>query len=139
VTITISQELTCSGTKNNDINVTKDPTRILLPSPPTTNPQMIICVGTGATNSSSIFFWNFCEKKEDDTFAYELVMADIIIKPGTINSIYEKPPISPIRPPIIFPKMIKYNEVVMTGGTSVWTQIRRYLFVSFMAKLFNAV
>lgn len=107
VMTTINHEWTCRGTNKSETIVTSVPTMIPRPTPPAMNPKIITFVGTGATSNSSIFFWNFCEKNDDDTLAYELVIADIMIRPGTMNSIYENPPMSPIRPPIILPKMMK--------------------------------
>lgn len=70
--------------------------------------QAIIVAGcTGATRSSSIDFWNFAQKNEDDTFAYALVMTAMRMIPGIRNAIYWPPQTSPIREPINPPKIIK--------------------------------
>jgi hypothetical protein len=68
---------------------------------------MIVAGCTGATRSSSIDFWNFAQKNDDDTFAYALVITAIRIIPGMRNAIYSPPPTSPIRDPMNPPNMTK--------------------------------
>lgn len=54
---------------------------------------------------------------------YELVIVDIIIKLGMMNFIYEKLFMLLIWLLIIFLKIIKYKDVVIIGGISVWIYI----------------
>ena len=61
----------------------------------------------GETNNSSICLCIFALKKLPTTLPYELVITDIIIRPGAIYSIYGYPSISPMRLPIRVPKIIK--------------------------------
>src|SRR5579862_1706060 len=51
-------------------------------------------------------------------------MTDIMIRPGAMNCMYWKPPISPTRRPIRLPKMTKYRIAVTADGTRVWPQMR---------------
>ena len=42
----------------------------------------MIQFGSGETSSSSTCLPNFAPKNDDTTFAYELVMTDIMMRPG---------------------------------------------------------
>ena len=67
--------------------VTIIPTLSPLNIPPLMKPNRIVWGVNGEISSSSMFFWNLDPKNVEDTFVYELVIMDIIIKPGIINSI----------------------------------------------------
>jgi len=52
---------------------------------------------------------------------------------------YWKPPISPILRPTKFPKITKYRQIVIAGGTNVCTQIRENLRTSRVTMVLNAI
>src|SRR5262245_41203733 len=85
---------------------------------------MITQLGSGETSNSSTCLPNFAPKNDDTTFAYELVMTDIMMRPGAMYCMYGTPPIWPTRLPMRLPKITKYSVAVTADGTSVWPQMR---------------
>ena len=75
---------------------------------------------------------NLAPKNELVTLPYELVITVSMIRPGTMNSMYGMPPISPTRRPMMAPKITKYSDMVMTGGNSVCAQILTIRVISLM-------
>ena len=93
--------------KNKAITETTAATNNPLIIPPARYPITIEASLIGETNNSSICLCIFALKKLPTTLPYELVITDIIIRPGAIYSIYGYPSISPMRLPIRVPKIIK--------------------------------
>ena len=78
----IKYEWMLVGSKHRDVmNIIKPFVRPLK-SPPKVYPSIIIHAGNGETKSSSIFFWNFILKKDEDVLLYELIIIAIATSPG---------------------------------------------------------
>ena len=85
--LTITRKLCIASLpKISDTRVTTVPTIIPRTIPPVTYPERMMKLGVGVTWISSMERWNFALKKDDETLAYELVITDIKIRPGTIKS-----------------------------------------------------
>src|SRR5882672_6169347 len=76
---------TCRSVKNNATTTTSAATRSPRTTPPATKPSTIVECASGATSISSRCSISLLEKNEETTFANELVMTAIMIRPGAMN------------------------------------------------------